>query len=308
MGRVVIGISGWNYPEWRGVFYPKGLTQKRELSYLASRFPSIEINGTFYSLKRPPDFRRWYAETPPGFIFAIKGSRYITHMRKLRDVRVPLANFFAQGVLALEDKLGPILWQFPRMQKYERERFERFFAMLPRTRGQAAELAAGHDDRLSGRAFLDIANDGELVHTVEVRHESFDDADFYGLLRDQNIGLVVSDSPKHWPLLTEVTSDVVYIRLHGDTELYASGYTHGSLATWAKRIREAAEVADVYVYFDNDKKVFAPRDADELMAVLAAPTAQSRARPQRSTRAPPTRSGASREAARARRGSARGRR
>jgi uncharacterized protein YecE (DUF72 family) len=282
MGRVIIGISGWNYPEWRGVFYPKGLTHKRELGYLAEHFPSIEINGTFYSLKRPPAFKRWHAETPPGFTFAIKGSRYITHMRKLRDVQVPLANFFGQGVLALEEKLGPILWQFPRMQKYERERFERFFAMLPRTRKAAAKLAESHDDRLSGRSLTEVATNSELVHTVEVRHESFDDDDFYALLREQNIGLVVSDSPMHWPLLTEVTRDVVYMRLHGDVELYASGYTRASLSKWAARIRKASEVADVYVYFDNDKKVFAPRDAELLMGILGLRSRSAASRANRS--------------------------
>lgn len=268
MGQVVVGISGWNYPEWRGVFYPKGLKHKLELAYLAERFPSIEINGTFYSLKKPADFQRWYAETPEDFTFAIKGSRYITHMRKLRDVQTPLANFLAQGVLALEDKLGPILWQFPRQQKYDRKRLEEFFTLLPRTRKAAAKYAAKHDDRLSGRSFIHPDTDGELVHTIEVRHESFDNDDFYELLRAQNIGLVVSDSPQDWPLFTEVTRDVVFIRLHGDTELYASRYTDASLAKWAKHIKRVAKHADVYVYFDNDKKVYAPGDADRLMAAL----------------------------------------
>ena len=277
MGRVVVGISGWNYPEWRGVFYPKGLKQKLELAYLAERFPSIEVNGTFYSLKKPADFARWYAETPEDFLFAIKGSRYITHMRKLRDVQAPLANFFAQGVLGLEVKLGPILWQFPRMQKYERGRFAEFFAMLPRTRKDAAKYAAKHDDRLSGRALTHAATDGELVHTVEVRHPSFDDDDFYELLRAQNIGLVVSDSPRHWPLFTEVTRDVVFIRLHGDTELYASRYSDASLAKWAKHVREVAKHADVYVYFDNDKKVYAPGDAGRLMTLLGQSKSSTRA-------------------------------
>ena len=108
-----IGISGWRYGPWRGTFYPKGLAQRRELEYASRQLNSIEINGTFYSLQRPNNFQEWYEQTPDDFVFAVKGGRFITHMKKLKDVGVPLANFFAQGVLALREKLGPILWQFP---------------------------------------------------------------------------------------------------------------------------------------------------------------------------------------------------
>lgn len=270
MGRVRIGVSGWLYPGWRGVFYPQKLVQKRELAYAASRFSSIEVNGTFYSLKRPSDFQRWYNETPDDFVFALKGSRYITHMRKLVDVGAALANYFAQGVLALEDKLGPVLWQLPATTHYERERFARFFDLLPRTRRDAVKLAKRHDDRLKGRAFTEIKSNTELTHCIEVRHQSFANDDFYALLREQNIGLVVSDSPAHWPVLTEVTRDVVYVRLHGDKELYTSGYSKSALDRWAASIRKWRRRADVYVYFDNDAKVYAPQDAASLIARLSA--------------------------------------
>src|SRR5688572_7153535 len=108
-----IGLSGWNYPVWRGDFYPLGLVQRRDLDFVARLFPTLELNGSFYSLQRPESYRRWYEATPPGFVFAVKGSRYITHMLRLRGIGAALANFFASGVLALDDKLGPVLWQFP---------------------------------------------------------------------------------------------------------------------------------------------------------------------------------------------------
>src|SRR3954471_12128623 len=113
MGAIYIGISGWRYEPWRGVFYPPGLVQARELDYASRFLPTIEINGSFYSLQRPASYAAWYAATPPGFVFAVKGPRYITHIRRLKDVAVPVANFFASGVLRLQEKLGPILWQLP---------------------------------------------------------------------------------------------------------------------------------------------------------------------------------------------------
>jgi uncharacterized protein YecE (DUF72 family) len=286
MGVVRIGVSGWLYPGWRGAFYPKGLPQKRELAYVGAEFPTVEVNGTFYSLKRPADFARWYGETPKGFVFAVKGSRYITHMRKLVDVEAPLANYFGQGVLALEDKLGPVLWQFPATTRFDHARFARFFDLLPRSRKAAAKLARRHDYRLKGRALTHVETDAELVHCIEVRNRSFACEAFYGLLRDQGLGLVVSDSPNHWPLLHEVTRDVVYMRLHGDTELYASGYLKSSLADWARRIRAASKQADVYVYFDNDEKVLAPRDAETLAGLLKSRSGASRGRRSRGTSSP----------------------
>src|SRR5713226_4168681 len=147
-GDIRIGISGWRYAPWRGVFYPKGLRQKDELAYAAGKFATIEINGTFYSLQRPELFAAWHAATPPDFVFAVKGSRFITHMKRLRDVEVPLANFFASGVLALEEKLGPILWQLPPSTAFDASRLADFFRLLPRSTRAASELARAHDDKV----------------------------------------------------------------------------------------------------------------------------------------------------------------
>lgn len=153
MGQIRIGTSGWRYPEWRKDFYPRGLPQRAELGYLASRCNSLEINGTFYSLQRPALFRRWADQVPDDFTFAVKGSRFITHMKKLKDVRTPLANFMASGVLALGAKLGPFLWQFPENIPLD-ERFEAFFAMLPADTDEASRLARRHDSRVSHRSVL----------------------------------------------------------------------------------------------------------------------------------------------------------
>jgi uncharacterized protein YecE (DUF72 family) len=161
VARIRIGLSGWRYREWRGVFYPEGLVQKRELAYAAEHFPSIEINGSFYSLQRPESYLRWYAETPADFLFAVKGGRFITHMKKLRDIETPLANFFASGVLALGDKLGPILWQFPANLSFD-GRFHDFFQLLPRTLREGSRIAHGHDARLNGRAHTRVTIDGPI--------------------------------------------------------------------------------------------------------------------------------------------------
>src|SRR5436305_12196306 len=148
-----IGISGWNYTPWRGVFYPGGLPHRRELEFASRSMNSIEINGSFYSLQRPSSYQRWHAETPPGFIFSVKGGRFITHMKKLRDVETPLANFFASGVLCLREKLGPILWQLPPNFGWNEERFSTFLEMLPRDTAAAAKLSKGYDEKLKGHAW-----------------------------------------------------------------------------------------------------------------------------------------------------------
>src|SRR5512132_1907221 len=135
-----IGISGWRYAGWRGKFYPKGLPQHHELQFASGAFNSVEINGSFYSLQRPSSYQRWHSETPDDFVFSVKGARFITHMKKLRDIETPLANFFASGVLALREKLGPILWQLPPNLGFDAERLRGFFGALPRTVLGAAEV------------------------------------------------------------------------------------------------------------------------------------------------------------------------
>ncbi|GAB2463318.1 DUF72 domain-containing protein [Jatrophihabitans fulvus] len=260
-----IGTSGWRYPPWRGVFYPKGLAQRRELEYLSRAMNSVEINGTFYSLQRPESFARWRDETPDGFTFAIKGPRFVTHMKKLADVEAPMANFFASGLLALGPKLGPVLWQLPPNLGFDPARLERFFALLPRDTDEAAWQARHHDERLTGRAFTDVLAPGRLRHALEVRHRSFVTPAFADLLREHGVGCVLADTAGRWPVLEEITSDLMYVRLHGDVELYASGYTDEALDRWAARIRAWTDAGlDVQVHFDNDVKVHAPFDAIHL--------------------------------------------
>jgi uncharacterized protein YecE (DUF72 family) len=269
VARVWIGTSGWRYPPWRGAFYPEGLAQRRELAYLSRQVSSIEINGSFYSLQRPESYRTWAAETPEDFLFAVKGGRFITHLKQLRDVETPLANFFASGVLALGGKLGPLLWQLPPRMRFDAARLEAFLNLLPRSTVAAARLAAGHDERLDGRALTETDADRPLRHALEVRHESFRDPALPALLRAHDVALVVADSAGTWPYFEQVTAGFVYVRLHGADELYVSGYTAEALDRWAGKVRAwCAAGLDVHVYFDNDAKVHAPRDAIALRELL----------------------------------------
>ncbi|MPV37795.1 DUF72 domain-containing protein [Georgenia subflava] len=270
MASVHVGISGWRYKPWRGTFYPKGLPQRRELEYVSGRLGTVEINGSFYSLQRPASYRSWSAATPPGFLFSVKGGRFITHMKKLADVRTPLANFFASGVLALEDKLGPLLWQLPPTLGLDLGRLTAFFELLPRTTSAAARLAEDHDERLDGRAWTAVEQDRPLRHALEVRHDSFHDPSFLDLLRAHDVAVVVADTAGKWPLIQEATAAHVYVRLHGDSELYVSGYDDAALDLWAGRVRRWHDDGhDVFVYFDNDAKVRAPHDAIGLTERLA---------------------------------------
>jgi uncharacterized protein YecE (DUF72 family) len=271
VARVRIGTSGWRYPPWRKAFYPAGLAQRRELEYLSRRVSSIEINGSFYALQRPENYRSWAAEAPDDFVFAVKGGRFITHLKQLREVEAPLANFFASGVLALGPKLGPILWQLPPRMRFDAERLAAFLALLPCTTAAAARLATRHDERLDGRALTEADADRPLRHALEVRHESFRDAALLELLRAHDIALVVADSAGTWPYFEEDTAGFRYVRLHGADELYASGYTDEALDGWAAKVRGwLADGQDTFVYFDNDAKVHAPRDAIGLLARLSA--------------------------------------
>ena len=264
-----IGISGWRYEPWRGVFYPDGLPQRRELEFCASHFSTVEINGSFYSLQRPEYYRAWRDETPPGFVFAVKGSRYITHLLRLKGIDKPLANFFASGLLALGDKLGPLLWQFPPMFRFQPDRLDDFFSKLPRSTGEALALARKRDSRMKGRSRLSIDADRPLRHAVEIRHRSFVSDAFLTLLKKHGIGLVVADTAGKFPRLFDVTAGFVYVRLHGDIKIYTSGYTPTALKDWARRIRAWDRAGlDVFVYFDNDVKVRAPFDALNLMQRL----------------------------------------
>jgi uncharacterized protein YecE (DUF72 family) len=289
VGAVHIGISGWRYAGWRSVFYPPTLPHRSELAFAAKNFDTIEINGTHYSLQRPDNFAQWAAETPDHFVFAVKGSRFITHMKKLQAVEVALANFFAQGVLRLGKKMGPVLWQFPPQFIFDATKLESFFQLLPRTMKEASQIACEHSPALDSRAhtaFERGTSKREIRHCIEIRHESFAVPQFIHLLRKHRIGLVVADTVE-WPLLMDVTADFVYCRLHGSEQLYASGYNAEALNLWADRVaawckgddapngrfacleRCPTRQRDVYVYFDNDMKVRAPFDAKSLRARVA---------------------------------------
>ncbi|WP_428940664.1 DUF72 domain-containing protein [Fontivita pretiosa] len=280
-----IGISGWRYAGWRGVFYPPDLPHRRELQYAAQIFNSIEINGSFYSLQRPASYQAWYQQTPDDFVFAVKGGRFITHMKRLRDIEQPLANFFASGLLLLRQKLGPILWQFPPNLSFDPERFAHFLELLPRDTLAAAKLARRHGPILSkARRWTEADANRPIRHAVEIRHPSFLTGRFIRLLRANRVALVFADSGGLWPYAEDLTADFVYIRLHGAEELYASGYTDAAIDCWARRIRiwhrggepddaklvlpdrraRRRKSRDVYVYFDNDVKVKAPFDAIRL--------------------------------------------
>jgi uncharacterized protein YecE (DUF72 family) len=268
VGTIRIGISGWRYPGWRGDFYPPGLPQRRELEYASDRMGAIELNGSFYSLQRVTSYVAWRDGTRPGLVFAVKGGRFITHMKKLAGVETALANAYASGVLALGPKLGPMLWQLPPTLGFDGDRLSAFFDLLPRTTSQAVELARGHDAKVPD-PWLRTDADRPLRHALEVRHASFATDEAVELLRRHDIAFVVADTAGRWPLVQELTSDHMYVRLHGDVELYTSGYTDAALDSWAERIQSWADSGrDVHVFFDNDVKVRAPYDAMALMQRL----------------------------------------
>ena len=272
MGRFHVGTSGWRYPRWRGDFYPRGLPQRLELTYAAERMTSMELNGSFYSLQRPTSYAAWRAAVPPSVDFAVKGGRFITHLKQLRGVETPLANFFASGLLALGAQLGPVLWQLPERLTFDPDRLASFFDLLPRSTSAAAELARAHDDKLADdRALTTTDLDRPIRHALEPRHPSFDTEQARALCAEHDVAVVVADSAGRWPTMRDATSDFRYVRLHGETELYASGYTEESLERWAARCTSWADQGhDVFVYFDNDAKGHAPHDAVRLLELLGA--------------------------------------
>ena len=274
-GRVRVGVSGWRYPRWRGDFYPTGLPQRQELEFIGERFSSVELNGSFYSLQRPSSYRHWRESVPSEFVFAVKGSRYITHMLRLRDPGQALANFFASGLLALGRQLGPVLWQLPERQRFDPDVLDAFLRSVPRSMGEALELARRHDERLEGRAWLEIESDMPLRHAIEPRSTSFRDPRFIALLHDHGVSLTVADTAGRWPRFKELPADFVYVRLHGAQTLYHSGYSGTELQEWAELVNAWADGSaadgrprDVYIYFDNDARGHAPHDALALAALV----------------------------------------
>jgi uncharacterized protein YecE (DUF72 family) len=254
-----IGIGGWIYQPWRGVFYPKKLPQAQELAHASRELTSIEINGTFYSTQRATSFRRWAGETPDDFVFALKGPRYATHRRILAEAKSSIDRFFASGLQELGRKLGPILWQFPPAKTFDADDFAAFLALLPK----------------------DLDGIG-LRHAVEVRHESFRVPAFVALLRRHAVAVATVDSDKH-PLFADVTGDFIYARLQRTEQKLKNGYSDAGLDIWAERARNwaaggapkdlptlvaplpAAGARDVFIYMIAGAKVRAPAAAVALI-------------------------------------------
>ncbi|MGH6769612.1 MAG: DUF72 domain-containing protein [Xanthobacteraceae bacterium] len=256
-----VGIGGWVYAPWRGEFYPKGLTQARELEHASRQLTSIEINGTFYRTQKPDSFRKWADETPDDFVFALKGPQFATNRRVLAEAGSSIERFFASGVLELESKLGPVLWQMAPFKKFEPDDFEAFLALLP--------------PRVDGKV---------IRHVVEVRHESFVTPAFIDLLSKHSVAVVLVDSAKH-PLFADVTSDFVYARLQRTEEKVKTGYQSAVLDAWAKRARvwedggapddlqaiggpPSKAMRDVFIYMISGAKVRAPAAAMALIERL----------------------------------------
>jgi uncharacterized protein YecE (DUF72 family) len=260
-----VGIGGWTFKPWRGTFYPEGLAQKRELEYASRKLTSIEINGTFYGSQKPESFARWREETPEGFVFSLKGTRFTTNRRVLAEAGESIERFLTSGVTELREKLGPINWQFPPTKKFDSVDFEAFLKLLPSS-------VDGHDIR----------------HVVEVRHDSFRVPEFVDLLRSYKVGVVLTDKPS-FPHIPDVTAPFVYARLQDASESEETGYPAKALDTWATRARTwaaggtpadlehagAPEKAppksrDVFIYMINGFKPKAPVAAMTLIDRLAA--------------------------------------
>jgi uncharacterized protein YecE (DUF72 family) len=261
-----IGISGYDYKGWRGTFYPPDLPRHHWLAFASRIFNSVELNGTFYSLKSPAVFERWTSEVPDdGFVFAIKGGRFITHNLKLRNCDRALGNFFASGILALGEKTGPFLWQLPATYSFDAERMDSFMRSLPHDSTDGEGVARQHDHRLKRGALVDSAARVRYRHAFEVRHPSYFCEEFYDILRSHRNAFVIADSAGKFAYDEQVTSDFVYVRLHGSSALYASDYTDEELQGWAMTMAAWAKArCDVFVYFDNDAKVHAPYNAMQL--------------------------------------------
>lgn len=258
-GKIRLGIGGWTFAPWRGVFYPEKLPQTKELAYAASHLTSIEINGTYYGSQKPASYRKWASEVPDGFVFSLKGPRFATNRRVLAEAGDSIKRFYDSGVLELGDHLGPVLWQFAPTKKYDEADFGAFLELLPR--------------KLDGRA---------LRHVVEVRHDSFCAPDFVALLRQFEIPVVFSEHATY-PAIADVIGDFVYARLQKGSDDIKTGYPPKALDAWAKRLEIWAsggepddlprvgaalrkkQPRDVFAYVIHEGKVRAPAAAMALI-------------------------------------------
>lgn len=262
-GTIYTGIGGWTYEPWRGVFYPKGLPQARELEYAAQRLTSIEVNGTFYRTQTPATFRKWASEVPDGFVFALKGPRYAVNRRVLKEAGDSIGRFLDSGITELGDRLGPLLWQFAPAKKFEEADFGGFLDLLPAT--------------FDGR---------RLRHVVEVRHDSFKTAAFVSWVRKAGVAICYAEH-ETYPAIADVTGDFVYARLQKGDEKRKAGYAPKALDAWAARAKTWAQGSepadlprvgdtraqktprDVFVYFIHEAKLRAPAAAIALIERLA---------------------------------------
>jgi uncharacterized protein YecE (DUF72 family) len=261
-GHIYVGIGGWTFAPWRGVFYPKGLPHAKELGYAAAHLTSIEINGTFYRTQTPATFSKWARDVPDGFVFSVKGPRFVTHRRELKDARDSIERFLESGVLELGDRLGPLLWQFPPTKKFDEADFGSFLELLPKDFG--------------GR---------RLRHVVEIRHDNFCVPALVRLLRRFAVPVVFSEH-ETYPAIADATGDFLYLRLQKGIDSVATGYPAAAIAAWAARIRKWAagdvpaglplieatpsetKPRDVFVYFIHEGKIRAPAAAVKLMEFL----------------------------------------
>ncbi len=240
-GKIYIGIGGWTFEPWRGTFYPEGLTHKRELEYASRKLTSIEINGTYYSSFKPASWAKWHDETPEGFVFAVKASRFCTNRRVLAEAGESVQRFVTQGLVELKDRLGPINWQFMGTKKFEPADFEAFLKLLPREVGKLP-----------------------LRHALEVRHESFKDERFYDLARKYNAAIVYAHD-KDFPEIDQPTADFTYARLMQAEDKAKTGYKPAALDAWAERAKAWAKKGDAFVYFISGAKVRNPAAAQALI-------------------------------------------
>ncbi len=267
--RLRIGLSGWQYDSWRGDFYPTGVPKRRWLEYAAERFRTVEVNGSFYSLQRPERYRAWRASVPPSFRFALKGGRYVTHMLRLRNVDTALANFFASGPLELGATLGPVLWQLPEALLPAPAVLDEFLALLPRTHGSAAALAARHDDKVEDPSLHAEDPARRIDHALEIRAAGIGD-EHLEVLRHHRVALVDSHAGDFPRFRVDTGAPIAYLRLHGAPRTYHDGYSPQALGRWTSTIVDHLDAGrDTFVYFDNDAERHAPRDALTLDRLVA---------------------------------------
>jgi uncharacterized protein YecE (DUF72 family) len=247
-GHIRVGMAGWVFPAWRGIFYPAGLRQADELAYASRRVTSIELNGSYYSIPQAASWQAWHDATPDDFVFAVKAPRYITVIKKLKDVEEPVERFLSSGITALGSKLGPILWQLQPDVSFDPDLMATFLTVLER----AAE------------------KHGPLRHAFEVRSPTFDHPDFRDLAEKHGVAVVLGDTENGWPVLDWPTADFAYARLHGDLARYPDGYDDAGIDRWASWVRDTATGGrDVFAYCVTENKVHSPRDAEALLAALA---------------------------------------